>query len=105
MFVHLYLGAHNIREDEESQLEFKVFFEDIIIHPDWNFAIFANDIALVPLPEKIQFRGNYRRKRLQKNSDSQRFNLCMYVACIFFFFRNVYIYRLAIFAFIKFLFV
>ncbi len=48
-------GAHNIREDEASQVE--LTSTDFFTHEDWNSFNLANDIALVRLPQSIGFTG------------------------------------------------
>ncbi len=53
----MFAGSHDISLDEEPHRVI-VATNQSIVHPDWNPFTVANDIALIKLPEKIQFNGN-----------------------------------------------
>ena len=51
------LGAHNVREDvEDGRME--IVSTDIYQHESYNGILIHNDIALIKLPEPIEFNGN-----------------------------------------------
>ena len=67
--VRLLLGAHNIRVlREEGREEF--VSRVIIPHPQFNLMFLTNDIALVQLPQQIQFRDTIRPICLPTKSES-----------------------------------
>ena len=52
----VFAGSHDISLEDEPHrqiVESNISF----IHPDWNSVTVANDIALVKLPQKIEFNG------------------------------------------------
>ncbi|KAF2888817.1 hypothetical protein ILUMI_17355, partial [Ignelater luminosus] len=51
--VEVLLGAHNIRKEEPTQKRIKS--NKFIIHERWSSFFFRNDIALIELPEEIEF--------------------------------------------------
>ena len=54
--IRAMLGAHNVREDaEDGRLE--ILSTDITKHESYNPVLIHNDIALVKLPEPIEFNG------------------------------------------------
>ena len=54
--VQVMLGAHNVREAaEEGRME--IMSTDIFKHESYNPILIHNDIALIKLPEPIQFNG------------------------------------------------
>ncbi len=52
----VFAGSHDLSLDEEPH---RVVIEttEAVIHPDWNPLTIANDIALIKLPQKIEFNG------------------------------------------------
>ena len=57
------LGAHKIREREETQQRFTVKKSDgVVVHPGWDAEKTENDIALVPLPQPAQLNGTTRAR-------------------------------------------
>ncbi|XP_042857363.1 brachyurin-like [Penaeus japonicus] len=50
-FVKVIMGAHNIQEDEPTQVT--LTSEDIIVHEEWDSHTLKNDIALIRLPEAV----------------------------------------------------
>jgi hypothetical protein len=54
----VFAGSHDISLDEEPHRVI-VATNESIVHPDWNPFTVANDIALIKLPEKIEFNGNF----------------------------------------------
>ena len=63
-FMNIMLGAHNVREDvEDGRLE--IHSEEIMKHESYNPFLIHNDIALVHLPEPIEFNGKeyYKYKK------------------------------------------
>jgi len=61
------VGAHNIHEDEPTQQRF--ISTELIVHKGWNPLFLTSDIALVKLPEKIQFNDAVQPIRLPCYSD------------------------------------
>lgn len=53
--VQVTLGTNNITENPVHGLQFRS--NDFHIHPEWNRHTRVNDIALIRLPEKIEFSG------------------------------------------------
>ena len=53
----MFAGSHDISLEEEPHRVI-VATNESIVHPDWNPFTVANDIALIKLPEKIEFNGN-----------------------------------------------
>ncbi|XP_049824079.1 brachyurin-like [Aethina tumida] len=45
------LGAHNIRQEEDSQI--KIMSTNFTVHEDWDRQTLRNDIALIHLPEDV----------------------------------------------------
>ena len=57
--VELMLGAHNVREDaEEGRME--ITSTEIFKHESYNPFLIHNDIALIHLPQPIEFNGSLR---------------------------------------------
>merc|ERR1711973_572355 len=57
--VNVMLGAHNVREDvEDGRME--IVSTDIYQHESYNGILIHNDIALIKLPEPIEFNDNIR---------------------------------------------
>lgn len=49
------LGAHKIKEEEDTQI--RVVTTEFLHHEDWSRFTLTNDIALVKLPEPVEFNG------------------------------------------------
>ncbi|XP_026283514.1 brachyurin-like [Frankliniella occidentalis] len=60
------LGAHRIREREESQQRFKVKKTDstVFVHPEWDAEKTANDIALIKLPNAAKLNEYVQLTRI-----------------------------------------
>lgn len=57
------LGAHRIREHEDSQQRFTVRKSDgVVVHPNWDAKETVNDIALIPLPSKAKLNSTGHRQ-------------------------------------------
>ena len=55
--VEVMLGAHNVREDaEDGRME--IISTDIVQHESYNPFLIHNDIALIHLPQPIEFNGD-----------------------------------------------
>ena len=67
--VRLLLGAHNIRAMQEDGRK-EVVSRVIIPHPEFNLMFLTNDIALVQLPEPIEFEDKIRPICLPTKSES-----------------------------------
>ncbi len=50
----MYAGTHDLSLGDEPH-RVVVATRDAIIHPDWNPSTLSNDIALIKLPQKIEF--------------------------------------------------
>ena len=50
----MYAGTHDLSLGDEPH-RVVVATRDAIIHPDWNPNTLSNDIALIKLPQKIEF--------------------------------------------------
>ena len=67
--VRILLGAHNIRAmREEGRLEF--VSREIVPHPQFNLMFLTNDIALVKLPQPIEFEDAIKPICLPTKSES-----------------------------------
>lgn len=55
-FVNVVMGAHNIREDEPTQVSVTSF--DFKIHEDYDPYMIVNDLAVIKLPEPVTFDDN-----------------------------------------------
>lgn len=56
--VDVYLGAHNIYEDEEEgRLVLTCPYENLIVHAAYDPYSISNDISLIMLPRRITFTG------------------------------------------------
>ena len=55
--VAVVMRAHNIRKPEISQ--FTVTSTEFVIHENWNPYLVQKDIALIKLPQPVQFNGNF----------------------------------------------
>ena len=55
--ARMYFGAHNIWQDEETQIE--RVSHDFQIHEEWESDILKNDIALIKLTTPIEY-SNYK---------------------------------------------
>lgn len=56
--MEVVLGAHNIREEEATQVKITVPEENINVHEDWDSVNIVNDIALLQLSEEAPVNGN-----------------------------------------------
>lgn len=55
----MFLGAHDIKNaSEPGQIRIMVYPNNFIIFPTWNSRKLKDDIALVRLPEPIEYNGN-----------------------------------------------
>nr|XP_027212617.1 chymotrypsin BI-like [Penaeus vannamei] len=61
-FVEVVLGAHNIRQNEASQVS--ITSTDFFTHENWNSWLLTNDIALIKLPSPVEFNENIQAVRL-----------------------------------------
>ncbi|XP_037774657.1 chymotrypsin BII-like [Penaeus monodon] len=61
-FVEVVLGAHNIRENEASQVS--MTSTDFFTHENWNSWLLTNDIALIRLPNAVEFNDNISTVKL-----------------------------------------
>ncbi|XP_019490439.1 PREDICTED: mast cell protease 3-like [Hipposideros armiger] len=61
------LGAHNIKQKEETQQ--KILVKKAIIHPDYNYPQCANDIMLLQLEKKAKLNANVRLISLPTMTD------------------------------------
>lgn len=66
------LGAHNIREEEQSQEKFVVPKENIKYHDKWSAQLIRNDIAVIKLPKPVTF--NERIQPVSLPSKNERDN-------------------------------
>lgn len=51
------MGAHNIREIEDTQVS--MISTDYIVHEAWDSSTLANDISVIRLPRPVDFDGQY----------------------------------------------
>jgi len=66
--MKVFLGAHNVREEEEvGRLEFEA--AEYFAHPNWISALIRNDIGLIRLPQKVEFNEFIRPICLPSYSD------------------------------------
>ncbi|XP_063599850.1 chymotrypsin BII-like [Penaeus indicus] len=61
-FVEVVLGAHNIVENEASQVS--IISTDFFTHENWNSWLLTSDIALIRLPSAVEFNENIQAVRL-----------------------------------------
>ncbi|KAJ8982905.1 hypothetical protein NQ317_004559 [Molorchus minor] len=54
--VEVVLGAHNVRDDEATQV--RVTTSSINIHPGWSALTLRNDLALIRLPNEVELSDN-----------------------------------------------
>ncbi|XP_045139168.1 chymotrypsin BII-like [Portunus trituberculatus] len=54
-FVEVVMGAHNIRQNEASQVT--LTSTNFFTHADWNYFSLKNDIALIKLPSAVSFNS------------------------------------------------
>ncbi|KAJ8912555.1 hypothetical protein NQ315_006627 [Exocentrus adspersus] len=66
--VEIVLGAHSIRQHEDTQL--RLAASNIVIHPEWDSSLIRNDVALIRLPQPVQLNENIQIIDLAHNSDS-----------------------------------
>jgi secreted trypsin-like serine protease len=59
LYFDVYLGAHNVRITEPERLEIRA--NEKYIHPDWNSATLAGDLALIKLPAPVDITGDLVR--------------------------------------------
>jgi len=55
-FVEVVMGAHNIRNQESTQVS--MISRSFFTHESWNSFTLKNDIALIKLPSLVSFNGN-----------------------------------------------
>jgi len=55
-FVNVVMGAHNIRENEDTQVT--VTSTDFFVHESWSSFLLVNDIALIKLPSAVSLNDN-----------------------------------------------
>ncbi|XP_047486378.1 chymotrypsin BI-like [Penaeus chinensis] len=67
-FVEVVLGAHNIRENEASQVS--IVSTDFFTHENWNSWLLTNDIALIKLPSPVSTNSNIKTVRLPSSDVS-----------------------------------
>uniref|UniRef100_A0A336M1S9 CSON008723 protein n=1 Tax=Culicoides sonorensis TaxID=179676 RepID=A0A336M1S9_CULSO len=63
------LGAQNIRENEPSQVYYKVPKSNIKFHEQWSTSSSANDIAIIKLPSPIVYNDRIRPINLPSRND------------------------------------
>merc|ERR1712212_717043 len=51
-FVNVVMGAHNIRQNEDSQVS--MMSTDFFTHENWNSFLLSNDLALIKLPNAVE---------------------------------------------------
>jgi len=64
-FVDVVMGAHNIRENEDTQVT--MTSTDFFTHENWNSFLLTNDLALIRLPNAVEFTGLYASTHLRYN--------------------------------------
>nr|XP_027212625.1 chymotrypsin BI-like [Penaeus vannamei] len=64
-FVDVVMGAHNIRENEDTQVT--MTSTDFFTHENWNSFLLTNDLALIRLPNAVEFTGLYASTHLHYN--------------------------------------
>jgi len=69
--VTVYIGAHNIKENEESTLKIHVGKENIIVHEKWSMLTLQNDISLIRLPQKLEFNDRVQPVNLPTQSQAK----------------------------------
>ena len=57
-FVNVVMGAHNIRENESTQVS--VTSTNFFTHENWNSFLLTNDLALIKLPSPVEFNGKMK---------------------------------------------
>ena len=57
-FVNVVMGAHNIRENEATQVTMTSY--DHFTHENWNSWLLTNDLALIKLPSPVDFNGKVK---------------------------------------------
>lgn len=70
--VTVFLGAHNIKENEKSQIRIEVPKQNLIVHEQWDSKTLTNDIALIKLPNPIQFNENIKPVNLPRRREQQK---------------------------------
>jgi len=61
-FVNVVMGAHNIRQNEASQVSMTSY--DHFTHENWNSWLLTNDLALIKLPSPVEFNDNIQAVKL-----------------------------------------
>lgn len=54
-FTEVVLGAHELQSEEDEQQRQKVDASDYKFHPEYDVKKLGNDIALLPLPDPVQY--------------------------------------------------
>ncbi|XP_069970808.1 chymotrypsin BI-like isoform X1 [Penaeus vannamei] len=67
-FVEVVLGAHNIRQNEASQVS--ITSTDFFTHENWNSWLLTNDIALIRLPSPVSLNSNIKTVKLPSSDVS-----------------------------------
>jgi len=67
-YVEVVMGAHNIREEEDTQV--RMISRDFFTHETWNSFTLRDDLALIKLPEKITFNANIQAVSLPSSDVS-----------------------------------
>lgn len=78
--VEVILGAHNVRENEESQKKYVVPKANIKYHERWSSTLIRNDIAVMKLATPAVFNDRIRPVNLPRKKD--RDNTFVQEACI-----------------------
>lgn len=55
--INVVLGTNNLKTPDEGRLLFNVTREGIFQHPKYNPSTVAYDIAVIRLPERVEFTG------------------------------------------------
>ncbi|KAK8405229.1 hypothetical protein O3P69_001653 [Scylla paramamosain] len=67
-FIDVVMGAHNIRQNEPSQVS--MTSRDFFTHEHWNSFLLTNDLALVRLPSPVTFNDNIQAVKLPSSDVS-----------------------------------
>ncbi|KAJ3659999.1 hypothetical protein Zmor_011657 [Zophobas morio] len=65
--AYVFLGVHNLTQQEDTHV-FKISNE-LIIHQNFNISNWSNDIALIKLPESVEFTDAIQPVALPRRSD------------------------------------
>ncbi len=73
----VYAGSHDLSLGSEDH-RIVVKTTESIVHPDWNPSTLANDIALIKLPERIEFSdGNWNDDVTVRQMTPTQMTICL----------------------------